>query len=95
MPAFEQTLRKHVVECHLGDDKYHVACQCGMFTMNLITGCHNQGLQSLVCELLKTKERLPLYNSIKIALYCHSVHEGKHTLTNQHGLLSIHLLNSH
>ena len=42
--AFHLTWRKHMVEC----DARHVACQCNMPATNLITNCHNQGLQSLV-----------------------------------------------
>ena len=47
------TWRKHPVECHAGDGKHCVACQCGMPAPNPIAGCHNQGLQNLMWQLLQ------------------------------------------
>ena len=50
--AFELTWRKHNVECHAGDGKHRVTCRCGTPAANPIAGCHSQGLQSLVWQLL-------------------------------------------
>ena len=50
--AFELTWRKQLVKCHTGDGKHYVACRCGTPAANPVAGCHNQGLQSVLWQLL-------------------------------------------
>ena len=44
--------KEHPVGCHAGDGKHRVACRCDTRAMNPIAGCHNQGLQNSVWQLL-------------------------------------------
>ena len=53
LSAFELTWHKYLIECHTRNGKHCMACQCSTPAVKPITGCHNQGLQTLCVSYLR------------------------------------------